>query len=232
VNTALPLLALSMGLISSLHCIGMCGPIALALPLARGNRWQQLGGLLLYNAGRAATYALLGMLAAGLGMSMAWFGFLRYLSIAAGVIMLAYVCWPSRLNTFLHPPRFWQNGVNAVKKGMGRALKKNSLAGAAMLGTLNGLIPCGLVYLALISSMATGDVAHGGMFMLLYGIGTFPAMLAVGFAKQWFTPALRTKARKLAPVMLAVAGLWLVVRGATVQAPSASRKPAHITICR
>jgi sulfite exporter TauE/SafE len=94
-TTALPYLAFTMGLISSLHCIGMCGPIALALPVHKGSRLKQFSGLLLYNSGRALSYSALGLLVGGIGTSIAWLGYLRYLSVFAGLLMLAYVFWPA-----------------------------------------------------------------------------------------------------------------------------------------
>ena len=114
--TFLPYLAFTMGLMSSFHCIGMCGPIALALPVQKGNRMQQLAALFLYNLGRALTYGLLGMIIGSIGSSIAWIGYLRYLSIGAGILMLLYVFWPTQLNGHLTAPLFWQKAVNAVRK--------------------------------------------------------------------------------------------------------------------
>jgi len=115
---------------------------------------------------------------------------------------------------------------------MGEMLRTRSLVSWFFLGILNGLLPCGLVYLALISSVATGGPLNGSLFMLLFGAGTLPAMMAVGFFKQWFTVSLRTKMRKLTPVMLALAGVLLVARGLLIQYPVSSQaNPQTITIC-
>lgn len=219
-ETLLPYLALSMGLMSSFHCVGMCGPIALALPVHKGSRWQQVVGLLAYNGGRATTYALLGGLFGLLGSSFALMGYLRYLTIGAGLLMLAYVLWPAKLESRLHPPRVWQQFVQTIKSRMGRLLSSRSVAGWIGLGMLNGLLPCGLVYMAVVSSVATGSALRGAGFMFLFGLGTVPAMMAVGFFKQWFTPTLRTRIRRLTPVLVAVAGIWIVVRGVLIHPPT------------
>ena len=231
-TAALPFLAITMGLISSFHCIGMCGPIALALPVQKGNSWQIFAGLSVYNIGRAISYAMLGAVIGSVSSSLVWIGYLRYLSVLAGILMLAYVFWPSKQDRYFHPPKFWQQAVNKVKKGMSEMLRSRKLHGWFMLGMLNGLLPCGMVYLALISSVATGSISGGGTFMLLFGIGTLPMMMAVGFFKNWFTPVLRTRIQKLTPVMLAMAGIWLVGRGIFIQYPSVgSGASAGITIC-
>lgn len=225
---ALPLLALSMGLLSSLHCIGMCGPIALALPVHKGGFLQQLGGLLVYNGGRAFTYSVLGILFGLIGSSLVVLGFMRYLTIAVGIIILLYVLLPVTVGSRFHPPMIWNKAVSAVKSKLGKYLRSNHAGGWLLLGVFNGLLPCGLVYLALITSVATGTVVNGGLFMLLFGLGTFPAMFAVGFFKQHITPVLRTKFRRILPVMLGVVGIWLIVRGILIQFPSS---PDSIPVC-
>jgi sulfite exporter TauE/SafE len=229
--TFLPYLAFTMGLMSSFHCIGMCGPIALALPVQKGDRLQQIIALLSYNTGRAATYGILGLLIGSIGSSLAWIGYLRYMSVLAGVMMLAYVCWPKSLDTYFRPPVIWQKAVWLVKKKMSDMLRSRKMHSWFLLGSFNGLLPCGMVYLALVSSMATGSMVGGGLYMLLFGLGTMPMMMAVGFFKQWFTPSFRTRIRKLTPIMLAIAGIWLVARGAFIQYPSSSQPASQITIC-
>lgn len=230
--TVLPYLAVSMGLIASFHCVGMCGPIALALPVHKGSRAQQITGVLAYNAGRALTYAMFGMAIGTLGASLAWLGMLRYASMAVGAAMLGYVFWPAGLEQRLHMPVFWQKAISRLKQNMGFYLKRNDLPGILLLGMLNGAIPCGMVYMALISSVATGSPWGGGVFMALFGLGTMPAMLALAMARQQFTPALRTRMRKLTPVLVAIAGIWLVARGIMTSYPEPARTSAGITICR
>ncbi|TDB61198.1 sulfite exporter TauE/SafE family protein [Arundinibacter roseus] len=210
-----------MGLMSSFHCVGMCGPIAMALPVHKGSRFMQLAALFSYNTGRAATYALLGTLIGALSGALVWVGYLRYLSIAAGIFMLLYVLWPSKLDAYLHVPAFWQRMVGQVKAQMAGMLHRRSLSGWIALGMLNGLLPCGMVYLAVVSSVAMGSAFNGALYMFTFGMGTLPAMMAVGFFKQWFTPSLRSRFRRMTPVFMAIAGIWLVVRGLAIQLPTA-----------
>jgi sulfite exporter TauE/SafE len=228
----LPYLAISMGLLSSFHCVGMCGPISLALPVRNGSRFYQFAALLLYNIGRAFTYAAFGMLIGLIGTTLAWMGFLRYLSVIAGGLMLLYVVFSNVSPHFTAVPAFWKPVVHFLRKSMSQLLQKRSLGGWFLLGMLNGMLPCGMVYLALTSSVATGGVASGAIYMLLFGMATFPAMLTIGVAKQWFTPERRGRMRRLAPVMVAMAGIWLVARGVLMQYSTSDGKSSDtITTC-
>ncbi|GHB71607.1 sulfite exporter TauE/SafE family protein [Persicitalea jodogahamensis] len=228
------LLAFTLGLMSSFHCVGMCGPIALALPVHHGSRWRQVTGLLTYNLGRVGTYTLLGAGIGALGGAVLWMGYLRYLSIVAGAAMLMYVFWPTHLDRILKTPLFWQKAIGQLKSRMAAQLRSQKLHSWAALGMLNGLLPCGLVYLALISSVATGSAISGGVYMLAFGLGTLPAMMAVGFFKQWFSPSLRGQMRRLTPVFVAVAGIWLLGRGLWIRVPAglpASGETTELPVC-
>ena len=231
-SNALPYLALTMGLLSSFHCIGMCGPIALALPVQRGGAWQRTAGLLIYNVGRASSYAMLGALVGLFGNALALMGFLNYASVLAGTIMLAYVIWPKTFMRISVAPGFLQRPVNLIKQQMSALLHSRKLHGWFLLGSLNGLLPCGLVYLALMSSMATGSSAGGSIFMFIFGLGTWPAMMAVGFFKNWITPAVRTRFHQITPVFIAVAGVWLLYRSTLFVYPRTTHSAATpITEC-
>ena len=224
-------LAFTIGIMSSFHCVGMCGPIVLALPVHRGSKARQMASLLAYNLGRVGTYTLLGAALGGLGGVAVWVGYLRYLSIAAGVLMLLYVLWPTRLDRMLKVPAIWQKEVARLKTHMARHLHSRKLRSLGTLGILNGLLPCGLVYLALISSIATGSLLGGAAYMFMFGLGTLPAMMAVGFFKQWFSPTLRSRVRRLTPILMAVAGIWLLGRGLLIDFPTISGASTEIPLC-
>jgi sulfite exporter TauE/SafE len=231
-NPVLPYLALTMGFMSSFHCIGMCGPIAMALPVQGGNRWRQFTALIVYNSGRILTYAAQGAVIGLFGASVAFMGYLKYLSIFAGALMLAYIIWPKRLNAAMHVPLFWQKTVGRIRSNMSKMIRNNHLKGRLILGLLNGLLPCGLVYLALISSVATGSFTDGAIYMLLFGLGTFPAMMVVGIFKNTLTPALRGRIHSIIPIFVAIAGIWLILRGVYVEVPAEQNAgQAAITVC-
>jgi sulfite exporter TauE/SafE len=229
---ALPYLAFSMGLMSSFHCIGMCGPISLALPVHKGTNLQKMTGLFLYNMGRAITYALLGLIVGSIGQAFSWFGLFRYMAIFIGVLMLSYALWPFQLDTKLHTPSVWQKLIQMLKRQMQLRLKTNTKLSWFLIGSLNGLLPCGMVYMALMTSLATGHHLQGSLFLFIFGLGTFPAMLAVGFFQKWFSPQIRTRIKKATPILMATAGIWLIVRGLLIEYPThLSHKSDSITIC-
>lgn len=231
-SNALPLLALTMGLTSSFHCIGMCGPIALALPIQRTGKFKQILSLLSYNGGRALSYAFFGALLGLMGSALAWVGYLRYFSILAGLLMVGYVVFQKKSDTFLHAPGFWQKSVQSVKRLMAKLLQSGNPFHFLFLGMLNGLLPCGMVYLALISSLATGNMYGGAVYMFVFGLGTLPVMMAVGFFKQLFTPGIRNQMRRATPVIICIAGVWLVARGLMIHYPTnASMNPKEIPVC-
>lgn len=231
-SNPLPYLALTMGLLSSFHCIGMCGPIAMALPVHKGTAWQRSAGLLTYNVGRACSYALLGAVVGIFGNALSLMGYLKYVSILAGVLMLAYVIWPKGFANLLVAPGFLQRPVHLIKKQMSELLHSHRMRGWFLLGTLNGLLPCGLVYLALMSSLATGSSVHGAIFMFIFGMGTWPAMMTVGFFKNWVTPAVRTRFHQITPIFIAIAGAWLLYRSTLFSYPSVAHSSARpITEC-
>lgn len=229
-NPALPYLALTMGFMSSFHCIGMCGPIALALPVQGGSKWRQLTALIVYNLGRILTYAALGAVIGLFGTSLAFLGYLKYLSVFAGALMLTYMLWPTRLNAALHVPLFWQKWVGRIKSNMSKVIRNNRLKRRLILGLLNGLLPCGLIYLALVSSVATGSFTGGAIYMLLFGLGTFPAMMLVGIFKNKISSTVRTRLHQITPIMIAIAGIWLIARGLTISPPTSQNK-TEIPVC-
>ncbi len=230
VQSTMLYLAFSLGLMSSLHCVGMCGPIALALPVHHRSPWGKMLGIFLYNWGRTSTYTILGVLAGLIGSTLDMAGLQRFLSIGTGLAMLGAVAYSSHWLDQLSAPPVLQGGVQFIKQKLRFFLSRRSFSSLFLLGTLNGLLPCGLVYTALISSIATGTVVEGALFMALFGLGTLPAMSAVGFVKNWFSLAFRNRVRHLMPAFVAAVAILLIVRGFQVNGGHSS--PAKgIPVC-
>ncbi|MEO6760131.1 MAG: sulfite exporter TauE/SafE family protein [Saprospiraceae bacterium] len=205
--------ALLLGLAGSLHCVGMCGPLLLALPLDTAGKWQVLRRMLVYHSGRILTYAALGVLFGLLGQGLAIAGFQKILSISAGVFMLgmALMAWRfERLVTAL--PGFGAF-TRRVKSGIGNLLRQNSGSAIFSLGLLNGLLPCGMVYAALAGAIASFGAAEGGLFMAIFGLGTLPLLLLVSISGLAFPVSLRRKTRVAQPILLCLVGLLLLQRG-------------------
>lgn len=209
---------LLMGFFGSFHCVGMCGPIVLALP-KRGVRYQ-----LLYNSGRTITYMLLGFGVGLVGQGAAFAGLQQYLSVGVGLAMLLVVLFTKYKHFDLPVTGFLGRLYQWVKGKLGVLFKSNSLGAPLFIGMLNGLLPCGLVYAALFAALAMGSMVAGLSYMFFFGIGTLPMLLGLGVFTGWVTPAVRAKLNKLVPYFLILVALLLILRGLNLGIPYVSPK--------
>ena len=231
--------AFAIGLVGSFHCLGMCGPIALALPVHDQVSLRRWLGRLSYNLGRITTYALLGGVLGLLGQSLAMAGLQQALSVTLGLLIILGVVLPTTLLHRLSPNHFVARLIGRVKRSMQRMFAVRTYAATFGLGALNGLLPCGLVYVGLAGAMATGYAVEGAAYMATFGLGTLPMMLGVSLLGQWIDVPLRNKIRKAVPLLVGVVGVVLVVRGLALDIPYVSPVLAGemtigeaITICR
>lgn len=216
------LTALGLGLMGSLHCVGMCGPLALALPRAPSSRLAFLGGRILYNSGRVVTYAAMGAIFGILGQSLLLAGWQRGLSIAAGLLILAYLAapWLSRGRWNIEAVAL--RALAPIQRTLGQRLRQPGHGSLFTVGLLNGLLPCGLVYVALAGAAATGDAIGGARFMALFGIGTIPMMLGVSLAGPSLHGALRGKFQRVVPLALGTLAVLFILRGMELGIPYVS----------
>lgn len=204
---------LILGLAGSLHCIGMCGPLVLALPLHAREKWQVVKQMAVYHSGRILTYAALGVMFGLLGKGIALAGLQKVLAIGAGFLMIgmAFMAWRfERLITAL--PGFGKFTLE-VQQRIGGLMRQYPGRATFSMGLLNGLLPCGLVYAALAGAIATTDTLEGGLFMAVFGLGTLPLLFAVSVLGGAFGKTVRQKIRFLQPVLMTIAGLLLLQRG-------------------
>lgn len=206
---------LFLGLLGGLHCAGMCGPLMLALPRTGLTSPAFLAGRAIYQAGRIATYTLLGAVCGLIGRSLLLAGIQRWVSIALGLAMLAGVFVSPR---FLEVP-WLAHRVVRLKSVMARFLRDRSLASMGTLGALNGLLPCGLVYAACAGAAATGSAPSGAALMLTFGLGTLPVMLALSLSGRMLPAAFRLRLRHVMPVGIALMGCLLILRGLALGIP-------------
>jgi sulfite exporter TauE/SafE len=215
--------AFLMGLAGSLHCIGMCGPIALSLPTAGKTAAAKVTGALLYNFGRITTYAAFGLVFGWVGRSFAWFGWQQKISILLGAAILVFLLFPVFFpGKTLHP--VISRAMAAVRNQLAKTIFRASPQALYTTGILNGLLPCGLVYMALTGAAITGDPVKGMSFMALFGAGTLPAMFATGFFGQWLKQPVRLKMRQLYPALMAIMAMLLILRGLNLGIPLVSPK--------
>jgi len=205
-----------MGFLGSIHCIGMCGPIVLALP---GNGIQYK---LFYNIGRTITYVLLGLAVGLVGQGVAFAGLQQLLSVAVGVFMLIIVIF-TKYKHFDLPINGVLNRIyTGVKIRLGPLFKSKSFFAPLFIGILNGLLPCGLVYAALFTALSMGSLVGGANYMLFFGLGTIPMMLGLGLFSGFITPSFRSKLNKAVPYFLALVAILLILRGLNLGIPYVS----------
>ncbi len=207
-----------MGLIGSAHCIGMCGPLVMGLPIFEKSPFQKSISIFLYHIGKITSYALLGLMAGLFGKQLFVLNTQQHLSIIIGSIMLVYVIWVFLIHPkyTIKPFPFFQK---PILSGLTQLFKSKKTSSFFVIGILNGLLPCGMVYLALGSAMATGKVANGALFMLFFGLGTVPALLMVSIGGQYMGFVFRRKLQKMLPVFIFTMGVVLILRGMNLGIP-------------
>lgn len=218
-----------VGIMGSVHCAGMCGPIALALPSGGRSGWPLVAGRLMYNVGRIVTYALFGLIVGGIGRGIALLGYQQALSIVLGIFLILTSVAPLGVRRFL--PRV--PGADAVQArvsgALGSIFRRRSAASLFLVGVLNGLLPCGFVVAALAGAATTGSEAGGAMFMAGFGAGTVPIMLGLSLAGYKLPGEFRAKLVALLPWFGVLLGVLLIVRGLGLGLPFLSPAPSTPT---
>jgi len=219
--------AFLLGLVGSLHCAGMCGPLALTIPANGKSSTTFLLGRLAYNSGRILTYGVLGAVFGLVGKSLALVGLQRWVSLGAGATILIALLFSTRLAMSVRLAR----GVSLLKSGLGKLLQQRTYRATFTLGLLNGLLPCGLVYAACAAATASSGLLAGTSYMAAFGLGTIPMMLGVSLAGKKLQFALRFKFGRLIPITLVIVGTLLVFRGLSLGIPYLSPDLAAGNCC-
>jgi sulfite exporter TauE/SafE len=218
------LAAFFIGFFGSLHCIGMCGPIAIALPVPNSSNISFVTGRMLYNLGRVVSYSLLGAVFGLLGGRIALAGAQQFVSIALGVIIIVAVLLPQKHKNFFIQHSITQKVVQPIKSNIGVLFKKDNFSAMFLIGILNGFLPCGFVYIGLAGAIASGDAISGIAVMILFGLGTVPAMFAASVFGKFINLGIRTKLRKATPYLAIVLAVIFIMRGMNLGIPYLSPK--------
>lgn len=213
-----------LGLLGSFHCVGMCGPLALALPYTGSSKFEMISGSFLYNVGRTATYALMGTILGMLGATVRIAGYQQALSITTGAILLISVLLPARLKNKLFFSSPLNAGFSILKMFFQKFMQKHSYSSLFSIGLINGLLPCGLVYIALAGAVVTSDPLYGALYMTLFGLGTLPMMLFISLAGHLMKVNWRQKLLRFIPIGIGVVSLLLILRGLSLGIPYLSPK--------
>ncbi|MEX0813495.1 MAG: sulfite exporter TauE/SafE family protein [Chitinophagales bacterium] len=212
--------AFVFGLLSSVHCAGMCGPIALALPGKKSaSRARFFLGRILYNSGRLTTYTLAGLLIGLLGKGISIAGYQQSLSIAIGIVLLLIAVFSINPESITQKA-YWMRGFYTfITKKLGGLLKNPNAFSYYSIGILNGFLPCGVVYIALLAGLAAGGVFESGLYMFVFGLGTFPMMLVLSLAGGMVQMKFHKILRKAMPFAIGFFAVLLILRGLNLGIP-------------
>ncbi len=218
-------LAFLMGLLGSLHCAVMCGPLMLSLPIQKNNYVNSAFQLLLYQFGRVLVYTSLGVLVGWVGSSFTIFANQQTLSLIIGIVLVLFVV--------LQFSGYYSKSLNNIQYKMVAPISKlmGKLFGLPLwgffAGLLNGLIPCGMVYLALATALNSASVSGGASFMFLFGLGTTPLMLMISLGGVYLKRYIKFDTRKLIPYFMLFIGVLFIMRSANLGIPFLSPNSGH-----
>jgi len=219
-NTLSWTMALLMGFTGSLHCAGMCGPIVWIMPFQSFKGIRRFLAIALYHTGRISVYASLAII---LHSFRGLFDpkVQQYISIILGVTLLVTGILSFLPNHTLHLKLPW---AEYVKKQLGHLIGRPELSTLAIAGVLNGLLPCGLVYMALSASLSATTTLQAAGMMYVFGIGTLPMLVSITLLKSKLTFLRTSHIRKLVPVIVFSFGCLFVLRGMNLGIPYLSPK--------
>jgi sulfite exporter TauE/SafE len=217
-----------IGLVGSLHCIGMCGPIVVALPVKGFSTFRLIITRLLYNIGRVITYSFLGLLFGILGKNLNILGLQQITSIVFGAIMILVVITPSKIKNSISRVSVVSSANGLLKKGFSKLISKQSAESFFLIGILNGFLPCGFVYVGIAGALVTGSLMNAVIYMFLFGLGTIPVMFLTSMFPAILGEKKRVKIRKWIPVLLFILGAVFILRGLNLGIPMLSPKDAMI----
>ncbi|WP_138434335.1 sulfite exporter TauE/SafE family protein [Winogradskyella algicola] len=217
--------AFILGLLGSLHCVGMCGPIAFMLPVDRSNSIKKVSQISVYHIGRLLAYSLIGLAFGLVGKSLNLFGVQQQLSIAVGILMIVVVLIPYRTFAKYNLSKPLSKVISKVKSNLGQALKKKTPDTFLTIGFLNGFLPCGLVYMAVFGAVATGSLLQGSFYMVLFGLGTIPLMTSAIYLGKFLNQTIKQRIQKAIPVFVVLIGVLFILRGLGLGIPYISPAP-------
>jgi uncharacterized protein len=219
------LTALTVGFLGSFHCLGMCGPFAVMAGAGTGSKAMFLK--LLYNLGRVLTYSILGFFAGLAGRSFSLMGWQDDLSVAAGILIILFVLFSNdKLVTFISGKTV--KLTSGLRRALGKLLQKQSPLALFGLGTLNGLLPCGFVYLALAGAAAAGSLTGSMGYMMMFGFGTIPMMFGLAVAGSFISNKLRSRINRFSPFIAIALALFLIWRGSQIKTVQDCCKPHSV----
>lgn len=220
--------AFIFGLISSFHCIGMCGPIAMMLPVDRTNSAKKVTQIITYHLGRLTAYGTIGFVFGLLGKGFFLAGMQQKLSIFIGVAMILVILIPEKVFARYNFSKPVFRLISKIKSSLGSQFKNKSYQSLFTIGLLNGFLPCGMVYVALFGAIAMQSASFGILYMILFGLGTVPMMSSVVYMNSFLTIPIRNKIQKAIPYVAIIIGALFILRGLGLGIPYVS--PSNMSL--
>ncbi|OXA97273.1 sulfite exporter TauE/SafE family protein [Flavobacterium hercynium] len=220
--------AFIFGLISSLHCIGMCGPIAMMLPVDRQNEAKKVTQIVTYHLGRLTAYGSIGLVFGLLGRGFFLAGLQQKISIFIGLAMILVVLIPEQLFAKYNFSKPVYKVISKIKSNLGNHFKNKSYKSLFIIGLLNGFLPCGMVYVALFGAIAMQSASLGVLYMILFGVGTLPLMTLVVYVNSMIKMPFRNKIQKAIPYVAVIIGVLFILRGLGLGIPYIS--PSNMSL--
>ena len=220
--------AFIFGLISSFHCIGMCGPIAMMLPVDRTNQAKKVTQIITYHIGRLTAYGTIGFVFGLLGKGFFLAGIQQNLSIFIGAAMIIVVLIPEKIFAKYNFSKPEYRLISKIKTALGSQFRNKSYKSLFTIGLLNGFLPCGMVYVALFGAIAMQSESLGVLYMILFGLGTVPMMSSIVYINSYLTMPVRNKIQKLIPYVAVLIGCLFILRGLGLGIPYIS--PSNMSL--
>lgn len=214
--------AFLLGFLGSFHCVGMCGPILMALPQSQEKNSIRFWKQLLYHSGRISVYFIFGLLVGLIGKGLFIIQIQQTVSIAFGLILLIITLFPILLPNKLSSFSFFK--FQWFKKIFTQLVNSKKISSIYFLGFLNGLLPCGFVYVALAAAVITASPLNAAGFMAFFGLGTAPALIILTMLGAVIQVSVRNKLRKTLPIITIIVALLLILRGLNLGIPMLSPK--------
>jgi sulfite exporter TauE/SafE len=224
------LIALFMGLAGSLHCVGMCSPLMMTVT---GFKASAFLNRVVYNSGRILMYGMMGLSVGSAGALLPLSNYQNYLSIALGAALLVFA-WRGSANIKVPLVSKLLQTINLKFKTLfGHFIQRKTIKSVFVLGILNGLLPCGLTFVALSYTIALGNPLDAFYFMLLFGVGTLPAMLGFTSLSLIFIKKYHFDVKPVFKTLVIISGFILIARVFIPHHHNESKRTTHdeIVVC-
>lgn len=226
--------ALILGFTGSIHCVGMCSPLAMTVTNITSRAWLNR---FLYNTGRIITYAFMGLAASSAEALIPIAQYQNKISCLLGIVLLimGFAGFSGVTIPFITP--LLVKFISLLKRIFSHYLKKRTTGSIIAMGIINGFLPCGLTFMALMFCLTLKGPCEGFTYMLLFGAGTLPAMIGLTALINPVVKKFRWSMQHVMTVLLLMSGCLLIARG-VIHHPSLTHQNMHtptvseIVICR